>query len=684
MVLPAPSFRRDFKRLLLILAIAAFAPAARAEIVALQLESREPFASGRSFGRSGPYERLRGRFLYEVDPEHPENGRIADLRLAPRNAAGKVEFWADFFLLKPAHLPRGNRRLLYDVNNRGNKLALGAFNGQGGNDPVTPADAGNGFLLREGYSVLWCGWNGDVLEGGGRLRIGIPVATQDGKPITGRIYAEICVSSPARSQPFAWGNSMPYPAISPDGSTASLTRRPRRDAPAEPIPPGAWTFGRWEAGKLVPDPTHLHLEEGFRPGWLHDLVYEGTGPRVTGLGFAAVRDAVAFLRHAAADREGRPNPLAGAVERAYVFGISQSARFIQHFIYEDFNGDEAGRLVFDAALAHVGGPGRGLFNSRFAQTTRHGSQHEEHLYPSDSFPFTTVPEEDPLTGKRGDIFARARRSGRLPKVFFTETSSEYWCRAGSLLHTDVEGKRDVAIAPEARLYFFAGAQHGVASSPERGIHQNPVNILDHRPLLRALLVALDRWVSEGEEPPASRYPRIEDGTLIEPEAYRRAFPRLPKVALPPSAYAPLRLDHGPRWESAGIADHVPPLAGAPYRTLVPAADADGNDLGGIRLPDVAVPLATYTGWNLRDAAAGAEGMLARWAGSYLPFPRTREEREESGDPRPGILERYPSRERYLARVAAAVLELQSERFLLAEDALEILARAASLSLWPGE
>lgn len=655
------------------------------EVVRMEIEQREPFAGGHVFGQSGPYEKIVGKLHLEVDPDDPANQRVADLKLARRNADGNVEFWTDFFLLKPADPTRGNRRLFYDVNNRGNKLAMSFFNNRGGNNPTTLEDAGNGFFMRQGYSVLWCGWNGDVRPGGGRMRIGLPVAyeRQGGstKTITGKIYAEICVNSRTFSQPFYWGNSDPYPVVSYDNEEATLTMRARRVDPPVEVPRDQWAFARWEKSKAVPDPKSLYVKQGFRPGWLYDLVYIGKNPRVTGLGFAATRDAVSFFRYASSDSEGRPNPLADVIERAYVFGVSQSGRFIHHFIYEGFNGDEKGRIVFDGAIPHVGGGGKGLFNSRFAQTTRHGSQHEDNLYPSDVFPFTTVQQEDPLTGQRGNTLDRARRSGHMPKIFFTETSTEYWARAGSLLHTDVEGRRDIAPAPNVRLYFFTGAQHGVSGSTDRGIYQNKVNILDYRPLLRALLVALDRWVTTGEEPPASRYPRIADGTLVDLATYRRSFPRISDGKAPDVLYTPLRLDLGPRWRTHGINDIVPPKVGPPYRTLVPAIDADGNDIAGIRLPDIAVPVATYSGWNLRGAACGAEGMLARWNGSYWPFPLTPEEREKSGDTRRSIRERYPTRKAYLANVIDVALKLEKDRFLLEEDVVGILRKSAARDLW---
>jgi hypothetical protein len=370
------------------------------------------------------------------------------------------------------------------------------------------------------------------------------------------------------------------------------------------------------------------------------------------------------------------------IERAYGFGISQSARFLHHFIYVGFNADEKGRAVFDGVLAHVGGGGRGLFNARFAQTTRHGSPHEDNLYPSDTFPFTSTPSRDPVSGQTGDILEHARKAAPLPKIFFTETSTEYWCRAASLLHTTPDGSADVPLDPDVRLYFIAGGQHGVSAAPTRALDQNLRNILDYRPVLRALLVDLDRWVSQGVEPPPSSYPQLADKTLVLVETYREAFPKIPGVNLPRAAYAPLRLNFGPRWKTERIADLIPPAIGQAYVTLVPAVGADGNELAGIHLPDIDVPTATFTGWNLRGRAAGAEGELTRLNGSYLPFARRAEERAASGDPRAAVLERYQTSDVYVTKVRTAADRLRERRLLLDEDVEAIVKKAARQHVGP--
>lgn len=660
---------------------------AEAAVVRVEITERTPFAEGYEFEHTGAYERIVGRMHIEVDPDDPANAMIHDLKCAPRNERGRVACWTDFFLLKPLDPKRGNGRVLYDVSNRGNKLAMETFNGARSNNPTTLADAGDGFLMRRGYCVLWTGWNGDVqADGTDRLLAGLPIACDDaGRPITGRAHAEICTKQKVTSQPFfwsPWGTSAAYPSASLDNGTATLTMRARREDEGVEVPRDRWAFGRWEDGRVIPDPTQLYVQDGFRPGWLYDLVYTAEAPRVTSLGLAALRDTVSFFRYAEQDDKGFANPLAGGIEHAYIFGISQSGRLTHHFIYAGFNADESGRMIFDGALAHVPGAGKGMFNHRFRMTTVYGTYHQDNLSGSESFPLAPTPQTDPVTGRQGDTLALARAQGCVPKMIFTQTSTEYWSRAASLLHTDVEGTRDMELPDNVRVYLIAGAQHLGGGPHTPGDCQQPRNVLNDRPpILRAMLVALDRWVSGRGEPPASRCPCLADGTLVDLDTWRRAFPQIPGVNLPDDYYRPCRLDFGPRFESEGIADIVPPTMGAPFRPLLPAVDTDGNERAGVRLPDVAVPLGTYTGWNLRTAAAGPEGILTRLDGMYLPFATTEQERRESQDPRPSVRRRYPTRAAYLAKMTDATLKLQHEGFLLPEDVTAILTTAAQRDFW---
>lgn len=656
---------------------AIFCGMARAEVVRVEITDRSPFADGKVFGQVGSYERIKGRIFLETDPNHAANERICDLQRTPRNARGKVESWTDFFLLKPVEPEKGNGHLLYDVNNRGNMLALETLNdGERSNDPKTDAHAGNGFLMRQGFSVLWCGWNGDVqADETQRLLCGLPVATENGRTITGRAHLEISSAERVFSRAFSWspwGVGAAYPSVSLDNADATLTMRPSRGAAGVELPRNAWAFGRWESEKFIPDATHLYVKEGLRPGWLYDLVYTAKNPRVSGLGLTALRDCVAFFRYS----EAKENPLAGTIRKACVFGISQSGRVIHHFLFEGLNDDGHGRIVFDGALIHVAGSGKGMFNHRFRMSTEYGTQHEGHFSGSESFPLAPLWQVDSATGQSGDSLERSRKSGHTPKIIFTQTSTEYWSRGASLLHTDVAGETDRVLPDDIRVYLVAGAGHLGKSDGTPGICQQPRNTLDDRgPILRAMLIHLAKWTQSGKAPPPSRHPRVADETLVSFDVWKSQFPKIPGHHLPMHNYQPLRLDFGPRFHSEGIADIIPPKPGIPFRALVPAVNVDGNETSGIVLPEVAVPLGTFTGWNLRSPQVGAETMLSPLDGMFIPFAKTRSDRMKTGDPRLSRDERYPTRADYLARLAESARKLSADGFLLDEDVLRMIERA---------
>ncbi len=624
--------------------------AASAKVVHVEVHSRKVVSNTPEKGRIGSYEVIKGIISLEVNPDDPANQLIVDLKLAERNSRGNVEFSTEFELHKPVEASRGNHRLIYFVNNRGNKLGNNHFNYQ----------ANKNWLYSQGWSYLWCGWNCDVIESKRALNINVPVVTESGQTITGKIYSEIIsyADGIVYSLPIVWGGSVAYPPLNMESLQAHLTRRRYRwEEPVE-ISRDQWSFARLENGQVVPDPNYLYVKEGIKPAWLYDLVYIGKDPKLTGLGLAVIRDVVSFFKYESADEKGFINPLADAIDYAFAWGHSQSARLLNHFIYQDFNGDEKKRMVFDGIMANCPGGGKGQFNSRFAQTTRHGSHHEDTLYPVDFFPFNTVEQVDPASNERGDGLGRARKSGFLPKIFFINSSTDYWTRAASLLHTDVEGKKDAEIDPNVRIYAIAGRAHVDAR----------VGIIS-----RALLTALDKWISAGVKPPESQIPKISDGSLVTLEAFRNAFPDIPGAETPPSFYHPYRLDPGPRWQTEGIADHVPPKVGPRYVCLVPQVDEDGNEISGIRLPEIAVPLATFTGWSLR--APSFSHTLRRNGGRIWPFPRTTEERKQTVDPRKSMLERYPTKKDYLSKVTECILDLYNQRFLLDEDVVMLLKQA---------
>ncbi|HIO03702.1 MAG TPA: hypothetical protein EYN14_17405 [Alphaproteobacteria bacterium] len=646
-----------------------------ARVEGLEILERTPFAEGHQFGNSGAYERIRGRLHYAVDPYNAANGLIVDLALAPLDSQGMVPFSGDFMLLRPVEPKRGNQTLLYEVGNRGNVGMLSFFNdAPRTNQPISLADTGNGFLFREGYTLLWSAWNWDVTDGNHRMQIDLPVATDGGDPIINRIAVEITVNVPSRCEPFAWGNSRGYPPVPKFAESGTLSVRARQTDSRHLLPRNRWSFGCVPRGGEAPSSTHLYLVDGFEPGLLYELIYKTRDPRIVGLGLAAIRDTMSFFRFFETDSVGIPNPLWGATDNALVFGISQSGRVIQHMIYQALHIDEAQRMVFEGALVHVAGGGKGSFNHRFAQTTRHPSAHEDHQYPADFFPFATTLQTDPVTVEVGDVLARAKKNNAVPKIFYTNTSTEYWTRSASLLHTDTQGTVDVELDSRARSYLLAGTQHGVWAFAHRAFYENCLNPADQRPLMRALLGHLALWVGKGVLPPDNVYPRIDAGTLGTVAIWQNEFPQLPNLRLPDHNLAPPRLDHGPRWER-GIVDYVPPKFGPSYVTLIPTPDADGVDRGGLRLPEIAAPLGTYLGWNLRRAKFGASKFIGRWSGSFVPFSVNELERIETGDPRVSLEGRYGDRSGYLEKVRDASRKLHARGFLLSEDLQRINKRA---------
>jgi Alpha/beta hydrolase domain len=644
------------------------AAVAEARVVRLHIERREVVLRGKRFGLAGPYEKLAGKVEFALDPSNRQNKGIVDLGLAPRNLRGEVEFTADFYLLKPVDSTQGNGRLLYEVGNRGNKRTLRIFQrAQVSPDPATAAEFGDGALMTQGYSLLWMGWQWDVPEG--MMRMDIPIATDHGATITGLVRGNFILNSRSTTAPVADRGHRAYAPENPASPDNVMTVRDNPHDPPRRIPRETWRFV---------DGSRVTLDGGFEPGRIYDVVYRARDPRVVGCGLAGTRDLVSFFKYA----EAGPNPL--RIHYAYGWGISQSGRFLRHFLYQGFNEDEQGRKVFDGVIDEVGGAGRGSFNHRFGQASRDALQFYNIFYPVDMFPFTDGPETDPETGQSDSLLASAEARHVAPKVFHVLSNSEYFNRAGSLIHTDPEGRRDIEPPPDTRIYYVASGPHfsvpfpPVNTSSDGLAGQAPLNPLDRSPIIRALLKALDRWVSEGTPPPASRYPHISDGTLTAPEA--AGWPSIPGVRLPPPMLLAYRFDFGPDW-GRGIVGFEPPHIGHPFAGLAPAVDRDGNSRAGIRLPLVQVPLATYAGWNYRAASIGRPDQLAGEAGSFHPFARTRSERQACGDSRLSIEERYASRDEYLGKVAAAARQLIADGFLLAPDFPDVIDEALTYYDW---
>ena len=651
-------------------------------VTQLEITSRQPFAGGESFGNVGHYEQLDGRVHFAVDSEHPAKATVTDLKLAPRNAAGLVEFSSDFRILQPVNPERGRRRLFFDILNRGRGPALRNFNNAPDLAPDEPLQPGNGFLMRHGFTVAWCGWQHDAPDVPGVLRLYAPEAQNpDGFSISGQLVVTFVPNAPIQEQFISDRNHRPYPANNLEDWASVMTVQDSEDGPERIIPRQEWAFARVQDGRVVPDARYVYRAAGFEPGKVYQVIYTTTGAPVVGAGLLATRELAAFLRYA---DTAAGNPCAGQLERAYSFGSSQSGRFLRDLVYYGLNWDEAGRPAFDGLIPHVAGAKHGEFNQRFAQPSSQASRS-----PNNLFPFSDGEQTDPETGRTDGVLTRAAAQGPLPRIMYTYTSSEYWGGGGAMVHIDVAGQQDLAIPDAVRIYHFGGAQHPLGtdylrdSDPANGSRgQQPFNCLDYRPLLRAALLNLDNWVTHNQNPPPSTYPRLDNGTAVVPETTAAVFCAIPGVNFPEPLRRFYRLDFGPE---PGVASQVPAVVGKPYPVLVPAVDADGNELAGIRLPLVTVPLATHTGWNLRHREMGGEGQIlssggatgGTLAGSTIPFPATAEERIATGDPRLSIAERYPSREGYLSRIRAAAQELINQGYILPEDLDLLSAQAAA-------
>jgi hypothetical protein len=610
---------------------------AAAEVTKVTISKRTVVANGEAFGATGPYEKLVGRIEFALDPSNTHNKPIVDLTRATRGADRRVHFSADLYVLRPVDATRGNGTMLFEVANRGRKGLLERFNrartnprDPGSQDPMMPADFGDGFLMKEGYTLVWIGWQFDVASS--LLRVEAPLADVSGR-------ARISFVPDTRSTSIAPADFPAYAPAIADDPAATLTVRDRFWQRPSAIARKAWHL------TVVDEKVRVVLDAGFQPGQIYELEYPATGDRVAGVGLAAIRDAASAFRYRA------DLPVQGRA--AFAFGISQSGRFLRQFLHDGFNADERGRRVFDAVWPHIAGAGQGSFNERFA-TPGYSS------FPATRFPFTDLPETN-SRGVSDGLLARYRPE-QLPKIFYTNTSVEYWGqgRAAALIHTTYNGHEDVRPPENVRMYLLAGTQHGEAAFPPRpGNGQALGNPTPQGNTMRALLRALHQWVNGGIAPPDSQHPRLSDGTLVPVSAV--LFPIIPGVRDPRSIEGPAEIVRGR-------------VASLPF--LVPRVDADGNEVAGIRTPDISVPLATTTGWNFRDERVGNPSTIYALLGSYLPFPRTRAERESRIDPRLSVEERYRGRDDYLSRVRRAADELIQQRLMLPDDLEDVLDHAA--------
>jgi hypothetical protein len=633
-----------------------------AVVEGLQIESVETVAQGRSFGRVGPYEKVVGKLTLSLDPA---TERIVDLDRAPRGSDGRVRFEADLYLLRPVHPERGRGTLFLEIPNRGGKAIVRYFN-RGATrtfDPVTSESLGDGFLLKEGYTLAWIGWQFDVPDRDDFLRVNVVPAT-DGGRVEGLVRADHVFEEDSDVFELGHVGHRAYLPTASDDERHQLTSRSTRLGPRKLIPRESWSFRLPD--KATGEGLAVRLEGGFEKGKIYELVYASADPVVVGVGLAALRDGAAWLR------DSKDSPV--AVERVLAMGISQTGRLLRNFLYQGFNLLPGGGMAFDGVIAHTAGAGRGSFNHRFAQPSRDAHRFRAFLYPTDVYPFSDLPQRDPETGLEEGLLDRLRIDDAVPKIFFTNTGYEYWGRNAALIHTSLDGSQDVDLGPEVRSYHFASAQHFVEPFPPHPVGtRHPGNPADFLWSLRALLLAMDSWITDGEAPPPSRVPRLADSSLVALEDYQ--FPKIPGVEIPNIAHGTWRLDFGPRFRSEGIVDYQPPRVGAPFPILVPQTDADGNESAGIRLPQIEVPLATYTPWNFRSEAIGAPNELANFRGAYLPFAVTEAERRRAGDPRPSLEKRYASRDEYLGRYARAAMDLAKDGFLLPQDLSGMLLQA---------
>ena len=628
---------------------------AHAEVTRIEIAARSDILGGKSFGPVGAYEKIIGKVYFSIDPTHPRNVAIVDVEKAPRDAAGHVTFSADLYVIAPKDVARGNGVALFDVLNRGRKNIIQHFNRAAQvPDPTNEADFGDGFLMRQGYTLVWVGWQFDIPRRSGLMALDAAPTLEQGQPVTSRISTLFTPNTAEATYPLddmgRYADTTRYPPVDPASPANALTVRDGFLGTPRTIPREQWQFGRMKDGVIVPDISALYLKDGYQPGHVYEVSYEAKGAVVAGLGFAALRDMASAVKHQQAGTI--------AARYAYAYGPSQDGRFLRQFLYEGFNVDESDRRAFDGVIAHIAGSARGGdFNSRFARPNGLG------FFVASLFPYLDVDQRDPVTDKTDGVLMKLTAEQR-PRIFYTNSSGEYWGggRAAALTHTTLDGAADASVPDNVRIYLFAGTQHIPGGYlPSQGAGAQKPNGNEYSWAQRALLAAMDRWVREGVEPPASAHPRLSDKTLVPLSQLK--FPAVPGMR------SPLTIPGGYRADLEGLYN------AHPLPMLVPQVDVDGNEVSGIRLPNVAVPLATYTGWTFRSPSIGQPEELLPLTGSFVPFPVTKAARDESADSRVSIEERYGNRALYQELVTAAATKLAQEGYLLNEDVAPVVERA---------
>ena len=683
-VVPCRVNRAAKQRAQVRLGIACALTAASATLVTVSADARitqvmyttheSPTFGGYSWPGVGQYEKIAGKAFGELNPTDPHNTVIVDLPLGvPKAANGNIQYSFDFYILKPIDLSKGNHKMLYEPPNRGGKTISALNRGVGGNDPgsvTNPALLQNAFLMPRGYSISFSGW--DLAAGTSTANfnttITLPIAKNpDGSTITGPAFEYIV--SPGASY------NLTYPAATTDQSQAVLTHRVRLDDTPVPVPSSGWSYINGGAGITVPG--------GFTANDIYEFTYTARDPQITGVGYAAIRDWNAWLRYATQDDFGNANPLAGDITRIYTEISSQPGRMLNDFRYLGFNQAENGMKVFDGLMQWIAAGDGISMNYRWSQPGRTERNRQDHLFEEGRFPFANVMTTDPITGRTDSRYARCTATNTCPFAVEIYSANEYWVKGASLMTTDPTGTMDLPDSPFTRIYFMSSMQHGTGSATSRGNCQQFQNPLDSSPVQRALFIALDQWATQNIAPPPSQVPKLSDGTLQPPLPQAgMGFPNIPNVTYTGLKTTRYLLNYGPNFHTTGIPTFNPPANAtstgpfsAPYEnnpnngpiypSFIPKTDLDGNDIAGVRLPRVSVPLATYTGWGLRSGAWANDGCES--SGQFIPFAKTMTDRLTSNDPRLSAQECYGTLGNYQTQVTAAVKKMVINRTLLLED-----------------
>ena len=646
-------------------------------LVSIDIKEEKLLEEGKIFGKSGKYKEIIGLAKFSLDPNLEINKKVTDIENLSTNSEGMVEFTADVHIMLPVDMNKSNKKIIYDVNNRGNKVMLSQFNSASRGIMVAGVapedDTGNGFLMEEGYTLVWLGWSNDAPPIEGKLRLYSPEISKNGHPVLGKIYSQFQPLKDVNQIMLSDRMHVPFPAYNTNDQEAILSFKKYPDDDAIEIPREKWRFAWDDGNEVLDNPNFIYMEEGFKAGIMYQVSYKAYGAKATGLGLAATRDLISYLKYS----EDKNNPTSSSIDYAYAFGVSQSGRFLRQFIYLDFNYDSLDREVFDGIIPHVAGGMRGEFNQRFGQASKDLPSVIAQLFPSSS-----IPTEDIEIGKKEGLMDKLAKRKSNAKIFFVNTGAEYWRGDASLIHTTSDGKSDLESPSNARVYHLSSCMHGPGIWPPTDTQdvdgmrgQNLLNSIDYTPLMRALLVNLDNWVSKDINPPQSQHPKISDGTAVNPNSLREKYIKIP-MSFPEHFSFPRKMNFG---NDENVINNLPPDHGKFYGSLVSDVDDDGNEIAGIKHPDVAIPLATSTPWNLRHEDVGAPyqiiGLTGGPRGSTVPFKKNKTDDPE--DVRLSISERYSSKEEYLKLISEYSKELIKQGYLLEYDLENILDRSGS-------